>query len=73
MYFKACLRVFVANPTKSGNLKHCYLKTRTLKKDKVNIITLDCSKNMVDSEVLSGQLANDINVVHEKPNATITS
>lgn len=42
------------------------MKARTLKKDKVNIITLGCSKNMVDSEVLSGQLlANDINVVHE--------
>lgn len=42
------------------------MKTRTLKKDKVNIITLGCSKNMVDSEVLSGQLlANDIPVVHE--------
>lgn len=36
------------------------------KKDKVNIITLGCSKNMVDSEVLSGQLrANDINTIHE--------
>jgi len=44
------------------------MKTRTLKKDKVNIITLGCSKNMVDSEVLSGQLkANDIDVVHESP------
>jgi ribosomal protein S12 methylthiotransferase len=32
----------------------------------VNIITLGCSKNMVDSEVLSGQLrANEIDVVHE--------
>ena len=42
------------------------MKARTLKKDKVNIITLGCSKNMVDSEVLSGQLvANDIAVVHE--------
>ena len=42
------------------------MKTRTLKKDKVNIITLGCSKNMVDSEVLSGQLlANEIDVVHE--------
>jgi ribosomal protein S12 methylthiotransferase len=42
------------------------MKTRTLKKDKVNIITLGCSKNMVDSEVLSGQLsANAIEVVHE--------
>ncbi len=42
------------------------MKARTLKKDKVNIITLGCSKNMVDSEVLSGQLlANSIDVVHE--------
>ena len=42
------------------------MKTKTRKKDKVNIITLGCSKNMVDSEVLSGQLlANDIPVVHE--------
>ncbi|CAL1517615.1 30S ribosomal protein S12 methylthiotransferase RimO [Chitinophaga sp. MM2321] len=42
------------------------MKTKTLKKDKVNIITLGCSKNMVDSEVLSGQLmANDVDVVHE--------
>lgn len=42
------------------------MKARTLTKDKVNIITLGCSKNLVDSEVLSGQLlANDINVVHE--------
>ena len=43
-----------------------FMKTKTLKKDKVNIITLGCSKNMVDSEVLSGQLlANEIDVVHE--------
>jgi ribosomal protein S12 methylthiotransferase len=42
------------------------VKSKTLQRDKVNIITLGCSKNMVDSEVLSGQLkANDIDVVHE--------
>ena len=42
------------------------MKTRKLHRDKVNIITLGCSKNMVDSEVLSGQLlANEIDVVHE--------
>jgi ribosomal protein S12 methylthiotransferase len=42
------------------------MKTKTLRKDKVNIITLGCSKNLVDSEVLSGQLkANEIDVVHE--------
>ncbi len=42
------------------------MKTKSLHRDKVNIITLGCSKNMVDSEVLSGQLiANEIDVVHE--------
>lgn len=42
------------------------MKAGKLTKDKVNIITLGCSKNLVDSEVLSGQLlANDIAVVHE--------
>lgn len=42
------------------------MKTKTLRRDKVNIITLGCSKNMVDSEVLSGQLiANEIDTVHE--------
>jgi ribosomal protein S12 methylthiotransferase len=41
------------------------MKTKN-KKDKVNIITLGCSKNMVDSEVLSGQLAAaDFDVQHE--------
>jgi len=50
------------------------MKSKSLKKDKVNIITLGCSKNMVDSEVLSGQLqANDIDTVHEntKPDHNI--
>src|SRR5437868_12842455 len=49
-----------------GTFVFAIMKARTLKKDKVNIITLGCSKNMVDSEVISGQLmANDIDVVHE--------
>lgn len=43
-----------------------FMKSKTLKKDKVNIITLGCSKNLVDSEVMGRQLnANDIDVVHE--------
>jgi ribosomal protein S12 methylthiotransferase len=42
------------------------MKTKTIQRDKVNIITLGCSKNLVDSEVLSGQLrANGIHVAHE--------
>lgn len=42
------------------------MKTRTLKKNKVNVVTLGCSKNLVDSEVLMGQLkANKFEVEHE--------
>ena len=42
------------------------MKTKTLKKNKVNVVTLGCSKNIVDSEVLMGQLkANDFLVEHE--------
>ena len=50
-----------------GNSENCiYLIMKTKKHNKVNIITLGCSKNMVDSEVMSGQLAaNDFDVVHE--------
>lgn len=42
------------------------MKTKTHKQDKVNVITLGCSKNLVDSEVLMNQLqANDFDVVHD--------
>lgn len=42
------------------------MKTKTLKKNKVNVVTLGCSKNLVDSEVLMGQLrANKFEVNHE--------
>ena len=42
------------------------MKTKTLKKNKVNVVTLGCSKNIVDSEVLMGQLrANKFEVEHE--------
>ena len=42
------------------------MKTKSLKKNKVNVITLGCSKNVFDSEVLMGQLkASKFNVVHE--------
>jgi ribosomal protein S12 methylthiotransferase len=42
------------------------LKTKGLKKDKVNIVTLGCSKNLVDSEVLLTQLkGNGIKATHE--------
>jgi ribosomal protein S12 methylthiotransferase len=51
------------------------MKTKKIHQDIVNITTLGCSKNMVDSEVLSGQLAaNGIEVMHEseKPNYNIS-
>jgi ribosomal protein S12 methylthiotransferase len=42
------------------------MKTKSLKKNKVNVVTLGCSKNIVDSEVLMGQLrANKFTVEHE--------
>lgn len=42
------------------------MKTKTIKQNKVNVVTLGCSKNLVDSEVLMGQLiANDFDVTHE--------
>ena len=42
------------------------MKTKTLKPNKINIITLGCSKNLVDSEVLLSQLkGNEINATHE--------
>lgn len=45
------------------------MKTKTLKKNKVNVVTLGCSKNIVDSEVIMGQLrANRFDVVHESEN-----
>jgi ribosomal protein S12 methylthiotransferase len=42
------------------------MKTKTLKKNKVNVVTLGCSKNTFDSEVLMAQLkANLFDVEHE--------
>lgn len=43
------------------------MRTKTLKKNKINVVTLGCSKNVYDSEVLMGQLrANEKEVVHEE-------
>lgn len=45
------------------------MRTKTIKKNKINVVTLGCSKNIYDSEVLMGQLkANGKNVVHEDEN-----
>ena len=43
------------------------MRTKTRKKNKINVVTLGCSKNVYDSEVLMGQLrANQKEVVHEE-------
>jgi len=42
------------------------MRTKYSKQNKINVVTLGCSKNIIDSEVLMGQLkANDKTVVHE--------
>ena len=43
------------------------MRTKSLKKNKINVVTLGCSKNVYDSEVLMGQLkANGKDVAHEE-------
>ncbi|MBT9189703.1 30S ribosomal protein S12 methylthiotransferase RimO [Zobellia russellii] len=43
------------------------MRTKSQKQNKINVVTLGCSKNVYDSEVLMGQLrANDKEVVHEE-------
>lgn len=43
------------------------MRTKTLKKNKINVVTLGCSKNVYDSEILMGQLkASGKDVVHEE-------
>ena len=43
------------------------MRTKSTKKNIINVITLGCSKNLYDSEVLMGQLkASDKRVVHEE-------
>lgn len=45
------------------------MKTKTLRKNKVNVITLGCAKNTFDSEVMMAQLkANKFDVEHESMN-----
>lgn len=46
------------------------MKTKALRKDKINVVTLGCSKNLVDSENLITQLrGNDFAVTHEQDNS----
>ncbi|HLW40808.1 MAG TPA: 30S ribosomal protein S12 methylthiotransferase RimO [Flavobacterium sp.] len=45
------------------------MRTKSLKKNKINVVTLGCSKNVYDSEVLMGQLkASGKDVTHEAMN-----
>ena len=46
------------------------MRARTFRPDKINVITLGCSKNLVDSENLITQLrGNDYEVTHEREDA----
>ena len=42
------------------------MRTKGKRSEKINVVTLGCSKNIFDSEILMAQLkANDFNVEHE--------
>ncbi len=48
------------------------MRTKSSKKNKINVVTLGCSKNLYDSEVLMGQLkANNKDVSHESEDGNI--
>ena len=50
------------HPQTSNNI----MRTKSIKQNKINVVTLGCSKNVYDSEVLMGQLkASGKEVVHE--------
>ncbi len=45
------------------------MRTKSIRTNKINVVTLGCSKNVVDSEILMGQLrANKMDVIHEAEN-----
>jgi ribosomal protein S12 methylthiotransferase len=47
-------------------IRRKFVKTKSYKKDKINIITLGCSKNVVDSEIMLTQLkGNSLEATHE--------
>ena len=47
--------------------KYAEVKTKGRRKDRINIVTLGCAKNLVDSEVMLTQLkGNKIDATHEK-------
>ena len=49
------------------------MRTKSHKKNKINVVTLGCSKNIYDSEVLMGQLkANNMEVEHESESQEMT-
>ena len=54
-------------PPETGPVEDIFMRTKSIKKNKINVVTLGCSKNVYDSEVLMGQLrANKKDVVHEE-------
>ena len=56
------LKDVILHPQTSNNI----MRTKSIKRNKINVVTLGCSKNVYDSEVLMGQLkASGKEVVHE--------
>jgi ribosomal protein S12 methylthiotransferase len=67
MYLANLYYYTLVNPCIFAHLYPEDMRTKTLKKNKINVVTLGCSKNVYDSEVLMGQLrANNKEVVHEE-------
>ena len=62
-FFRTKKSVFLPIPRRRGIYT---MRTKSTKKNKINVITLGCSKNIYDSEVLMGQLrASGKEVAHE--------
>jgi len=66
-YFNNLIRNKKLNFARFPHNRDYVMRTKSLKKNKINVITLGCSKNTYDSEVLMGQLiASGKDVVHEQ-------
>lgn len=59
--------IFAEDLKKTSQITTQKMRTKSIKKNKINVVTLGCSKNVYDSEVLMGQLkASGKEVVHEE-------
>ena len=69
---KPLLKPWAINLLKTKTGRRILCGQNHLKKNKINIVTLGCSKNIYDSEILMGQLkANGKEVAHEEDDGNI--